>query len=113
MTIAEQGVEIVSPVDLRWLEQWYIFRERVDVTQALEEYPFLVPLLLEAHDKILRYFPDAQLFLEAIADPEATDDSQLVAFVATGLAPSEALSRLEQFDKVWWLDALERAQGKL
>lgn len=95
------------------LEQVYTLRERAEVMPFLERYPFLTSLLLEAYSKVKEYFPDSQAFLEIVGDPEETDDDQLVLFIATNSDPDEALERLDQFDENWWLDALDRAQGKL
>ena len=79
----------------------------------LEQYPFLGPLLVEAHDHIHRYFEEPQLLLEVVIDPEAIDADRLVAYVATRLSVEEALDRLHQLDEGWWLDAFERGQRKL
>ena len=103
----------VSQTEIGLLERLYTFREREEVLWFLERYPFLVPLLLEAYYEIEKYFPHSQVFLEVVTDPEAIDDYQLIAFIATNFGPDEAVDRLEQFDEDWWLDALNRAQGKL
>jgi len=103
----------VSQSDLQLLERLYTFRKRAEVIWYLERFPFLVPLLLEAYDTIADYFPGSPVFLDFVADPEATEDDQLVAFIATDFSPDEALDRLDQFDDGWWLAALERAEGKL
>ena len=103
----------VPEAEIQWLERLYTFRERAEGLWFLERYPFLVSLLLEAREKIGDYFPYSQAFLEVVTDPEATDDSQLVLFIATNLDPDEADERLEQRDEEWWLDSLGRAQGKL
>ncbi len=103
----------VSQAEIELLERLYTFRERAEVLWFLERYPFLVSLLLEAYGKIGNHFPYPQVFLEVVTDPEAFDDYQLVIFIATNFAPDEAVGKLEQFDEDWWLDALDRAQGKL
>ena len=103
----------VSQPDVEFLERLYTFRERGEVLGFLEKYPFLVSLLLEAYNEIGNYFPYSQVFLEVVTDPEVTDDSQLVIFIATDLDPFETDARLERFDEAWWLDALDQAQGKL
>jgi hypothetical protein len=111
----EAGASTVrAPVaEVQWLERLYTFRERAEVLEFLEKYPFLVSLSLEAYGEIGNYFPDLQVYLEVVTDPEEINGSQLVIFIATNLAPDEAADRLERFDKGWWLDALDRAQGKL
>jgi len=98
---------------IQWLERLYTFREREEVLWFLESYPFLASLLLEAYDNIGNYFPHTQVFLEVVSDPEATNDYQLVSSIATNLDPDEVIDTLEEFDEDWWLDALDRAQGKL
>jgi hypothetical protein len=112
----EMGAPTVRTLDFetRSLERLYTFRRRAEVSQFLEKHPFLVPLLLEAYSEFGNYFgPYPQVFLEVVTDPEAADDRQLFAFISTRLSPDEALDRLEQFDKSWWLSALDRAEGNL
>lgn len=103
----------VSQAVIQWLERLYTFRQREEVLWFLERYPFLVSLLLEAYDRIGAYFPYSQVFLQVVTDPEATDDDQVVVFIATALDPDEAVESLERFDDEWWLDALDWARGKL
>jgi hypothetical protein len=104
---------------LRLLEQRYTLRERDEIIQLLEKYPLLSLLLLEIHRQIVPYFPGAQFFLKAITDPEAdddleaTDDSEgLVISIVTHIRPREALERLKQFYKDWWLKTPARAKLK-
>ena len=103
----------LSQGEIGWLERLYTFRERAKALWFLERYPFLISLLLEAYSKIGNYFPYPQVFLEVVTDPEAFDDYQLVVSIATNLDPDEAVDTLERLDEDWWLDALDRAQGKL
>lgn len=96
------------------LEKLYTFRRPMEVSEFLEARPFLVPLLVEAHDKIGEYFePQPEVVLEVVADPEADDERELFAFIQTSLLPEEALDRLERLDDDWWLDAADRGEGKL
>lgn len=104
---------------LRLLEQRYTLRERNEVLQLLEKYPHLSLLLLEIHRQIVPYFPIAQIFLKAITDPEATDDFEasdetenLVISIVTHMQPREALDRLKQFYKDWWLKTPNMAKIK-
>jgi hypothetical protein len=60
-----------------------------------------------------KFFPGSEVFLEIDTDPEATIDEQPIAFIATSLPSNEAFTRLKQFDEDWWLNALDRVQGKL
>ena len=101
------------------LEQRYTLRERDEIVQLLEKYPLLSLLVLEIHRQIVPYFPDAQFFLKTIIDPEADDDQEatddrenLVISVVTHLRPREALERLKQFYKDWWLKTLAWSKMK-
>jgi len=112
----ETGASVVRAYEfeIQLLEQVYTFRGHGEVSRFLERYPFLVPLLLEAYSKFWNYFgPHPRVFLEVVTDPEAPDDRELFALVCTSLTPDEALDRLDQFDRDWWLDASYTAQGKL
>jgi hypothetical protein len=95
------------------LEQLYDFRKPEEVSHFLEMNPFLVPLLRAAYPHIRKYFPSSKIFLQAVADPEAMDEEQLVVFIIVDHDPDKASEALNQLDKDWWLDAMERSQDKL
>lgn len=67
----------ISKADIADLERLYAFRGSAEVVQFLEQYPFLVPTLLAAPNKIKHYFPDSQLFLEVVPDVDIPDWIQL------------------------------------
>ena len=94
----------IPQANIEALKQLYTFRGYTEVLQFLEQYPFLVPVLLEAPDKIRHYFPDCQLFLEVSIDPEIIDYVLLVLSILMNLDPDEAVNRLHQLDKDWWLN---------
>lgn len=95
-------------------EQRFTLRRTEEVRQFLEAHPFLISLLKEARARIDEYFGSHNdVVLEVVTEPEADDDRELFAFVQTDLPHQEALARLEQLDEDWWLDASDRAQGKL
>jgi hypothetical protein len=96
------------------LEKLYTLRRPMEVSEFLEAHPFLVPLLVEAHDRIGEYFePQPEVVLEAVTDPEADDDRQLVAYLQTQFGVDEALARLDRLDENWWFKASRRGRGKL
>ena len=99
--------------DLEELERLYSFREPLQVRRFLSGHAFLVPLLDAAYDITTRYFAPLSLALEVIAEPDSTDDQQLVLFVVLQVAPAEAFAKLQQFDNEWWLDTMDEAQGHL
>ncbi|HXF05947.1 MAG TPA: hypothetical protein VNM72_11105 [Blastocatellia bacterium] len=99
---------------LQSLSQLYTFRRSEEVAEFLQEHPFLVPLLREAHGKIAEYFgPSPDVVLEVVTDPEAENDRELFAFIRISLPPDEALSKLDRLDQEWWLDASDRAENQL
>ncbi len=96
------------------IENFYSFRNRLEIFEFLRNHLFLIPLLQEAPNQITKYFGTSlQLILEVITDPEATEDHELILFIHTDLSPDEALDKLEQLDENWWLDASVNADGKL
>jgi hypothetical protein len=79
----------------------------------LAEHPFLIPLLPEIRGKLRDYFPGSPVSLTIVRDPDETDRLQLVVAVATDLPPADAINRLGEFDRDWWLGNLDRSQGKV
>lgn len=100
-----------APEESERLQALYTFREPAKVTRFLEQYPFLIPLLLEAPEQIRIYFPGSPLFLQYLPDPEI-DYPLLVLYVGTNLEPEEAVERLDQLDD-WWVEVPNRDRGKL
>jgi hypothetical protein len=103
----------VATNDIEELERLYSLRKPMQVRRFLGEHAFLVPLLVETHDIVTRYFAPLSLALEVVADPDSTDDQQLVLFVVLQGTPAEAFAKLQQFDDEWWLDAMDEARCRL
>ena len=93
----------ISQPDIELLEQLYTFREQIEVLEFLDKYPFLIPVLLEAPEKIRQYFPDSQLFLEVVPDVEIIDLVLLILSIRINLDPNDAVDRLNQLDWNWGL----------
>jgi hypothetical protein len=102
-----------SDVSYSSIENLYIFREANEVRSFLKENPFLIPLLQEARMHIKRYFPDSDVVLEVVTDPEIMGEKDLVAFIVVELTADEACDILDRLDEEWWLDASDRAQDLL
>jgi hypothetical protein len=111
----ENGTSLVRGFEFQMLvvRHLYSLRKPEEVSEYLESYPFLAPLLIEAYGEIERCFGPSTVFLEILIDPEVADDRELFAFIRTNLSPDEALKRLDRLDKEWWLDAADRAEGRL
>jgi len=93
------------------LQGMFAFVEPLEVGRFLEERPFLVGLLREARVELAKYFPRSAVRLEVLHDADFGGDAQLVASAVVNLEPLEARRRLRQFDREWWLDNVQRAEG--
>lgn len=96
------------------LRKRYEFRNDATVEDYLEENPSLRNLLIEAHNKIREYFgSDTPVALDVLREPDAKNGGRLFVLILTTLRPKEALSRLDELDRGWWLGALSQARGKV
>ena len=107
----------IPTLETKQIEQLYTFQDREpgEVLQFIEKYSFLVPLLLEAPQKIYQFFPDAPLTLTVHIDPESyfEEDIELVLLIETDMDPEESVDVLEEFDYAWGIEASDRSKGKL
>ncbi len=99
--------------ELEPLENLYSFRQEAEVLVFLEKYPYLLPTLVTASEKIKFYFQDAKLWLGIIIDPDTSRHSHLVIWIETAFAPSEALKKLDQLVEEWWLKLPNRILDKI
>lgn len=95
------------------IEDLYSLRNAAAVRRFLHAYPRLIEVLLEAHGYLQKYFgPDPQVTLEVVSDPEVEDMDELFAYILTSLPVDEALARLNRLDEEWFLDQLDRVNGR-
>ncbi|MEK6322082.1 MAG: hypothetical protein AABN33_10400 [Acidobacteriota bacterium] len=71
--------------NLEELERLYSLRKPIHVRRFLNEHAFLARLLVAACDITKSYFAPLGLALEVIAEPDSTNDQQLVLFVRVEL----------------------------
>ena len=104
-----------AEIDL--IQKIYTFQDREagEVLQFIEKYPFLIPLLLEAPEKIREFFPDASLRLKVDIDPDSysEESNELLVLVKPDIDPEEAVDTLEELDYAWALNASTRSQRKM
>jgi hypothetical protein len=113
-TWLDPGTSTMCAPDLQLVRENYILKDYRGVSEFLETYPFLVPLLTEVFIKIQHYFePYPQVFLDVIKEPEFPNDVRLAVFIRTNLSPEDALKKLDRLDQDWWLEAMIEAHGKL
>ena len=88
--------------------------DKSEISVFLENYPYLFNLVMEAKSEIAKYFPDAELILEVLTDPESDEESaELVLSILTDLEVRESITRLDEFDRNWWDKNIRRAKGNL
>lgn len=106
---------------LQSLKQHYTLCDAEQIQRLLRGDPSLVSLLLQVYPDIAAAFPDVQVFLHAVTNPEApyrqgesADDCQeIAAFISTSLEPQEAVQRLTTFYQSTWGQALQATHGKI
>ncbi|RCK72743.1 MAG: hypothetical protein ANABAC_1277 [Anaerolineae bacterium] len=105
----------LTEIALNQLRQFYDFRNPTEIIRFLTTYQQLIPVLREAHAVIKEIFGnDAQIALEVVKDPEATNTEKLFAYInADAFSPEEALTRLYTFDEVWFLKQVDGIGGYL
>jgi hypothetical protein len=92
--------------DTSWsaLARAFQITDAEDVRAFLAAHPAVVDLLFEIRREARRYFGDTPMGLEIFRDPEwEGDEPELFVVIQTHLGPHEALERLHQFDREWWL----------
>lgn len=97
---------------LEYMEHVYVIRNYMEVSSFLLEHPYVISILAEAYRVIQRFFGlGTTVALEVMADPETEDYRRLVASIKTSLRPREAIAKLEEFDRAWWLSAARLSRG--
>lgn len=112
--IVESTPEVIQVSSINRLQHLYGSKDDFAVWEFVASHPFLISILEEVRQRVSDFFPlPFNLILEVTTDPEATASHALFVFIQTPLALTEALRRLDRFDEEWWLEASERAEGKL
>ena len=108
-------VTIAPTIGLNNLLTHYRIQGYQEVCDFLQRYPHLVPLLLEAEDKITAIFGATRpCLLELTYDPEGVPESaELFVLVPTRDTPEVALEKLAQLDREWWCATSRQAHGKM
>lgn len=116
---AEDGKEVNNIVPfvnglIGKLSRLYKFRDAPAVEEFVRKNENLTELLEEAHKKIGEYFGiDVSLELDVLRESDAKSSGRLFVLILTTLRPKEAVSRLDELDRDWWLNALPAAKGKV
>ncbi len=100
--------------DLAALERRYGLRDRDAVAAFLQAHQKIVPVLLEASDHLRAHFPQSDIYLRVEIDyNESGTERHLVVSIATDLESVQAVGKLHDFYRGWWLANSARAHGTI
>ena len=95
------------------LEAFYLFRNQEEVKVFLLANNYLIEILFEAHWQIKRVFGVAvTTYLELHHDPEEEFEELFIVAKST-YSPEEARKLMDQLDEEWFLDVMNKTQGKM
>lgn len=100
--------------DLAAVERRYGLRDRDAVAAYLQTHQKIVPVLLEAYGHLRARFPRSEISLRVETDyNESGIERHLVVSIATDLEPTQAVGKLHDFYRAWWLTNSARARGSI
>jgi transcriptional regulator with XRE-family HTH domain len=102
----------LAPVDMSALQQVQGAGDP-GVRQLLSDRSDLATLVQEAIQELLRVLPTAGLTMELLPDPDYGEGEQLFLGVSTTLPEEDAQKALRRFDRTWWVQHAQRADGLL
>lgn len=110
----QNGFTLHARTHAEHLAKIYIIKNPNEVGEFIGENLYLLDILEEVPGEIYRYFgSDQKLVLKVSAEPDILESSELWIEILTKLSAKEAMPVLEEFDKNWWLENMERANCKL
>jgi hypothetical protein len=96
------------------IEQLYSLPDANRIREFIIAHQQLADLLIEAYPLIEKHFGlGTEVVLEVFVDPEEEDFVELFGNIRTSLSPEAALEQLDKFDEEWFLDQIEKTDGKL
>jgi hypothetical protein len=75
---------------------------------------FLLDLLEEIPAQVRRFFGgETKLALEILSEPDFASSSEIFVLVFTKIGAKQARALMDEFDRQWWLENLDKANCKL
>ena len=96
---------------INFLEHLYIFTQSDEIRDYILSNEFLIPLLLEAFEKIYEIFGEVPLYLELHRDPEGWDELFIV--IKTSGTPEQLIALENKLIDEWFIHILDDTKGKL
>lgn len=111
--LAETSTILSTTEDIKLLKQVYVFNEIKEIEGYLRNNKFLIDILFETQPQIISIFGrDIELHLELHRDYEE-DFEELFVVIKSSFPPAVARRMMDTLDEAWFLDILDKTQGKL
>ena len=99
---------------INFLAREYEIRNPSLVAEFLSENLFLLDLLKVIPGKLRKFFgKNAKHAVELFAEPEMPSSREIFVLVLTKNDAKAARAKMDEFDKKWWLENLDKANCKL
>ncbi len=96
------------------LAREYEIRNAPEVALFLREDNFLLDLLEDIPSKLKKFFGGKSKFaVELFSEPDFPSSREIFVLVLTEENAEQARNKMDEFDKKWWLENLDRARCKL
>lgn len=111
--IAEKQAKSIN-LEINDLRSKFEITNFEEVRNFLTKNRFLVSLVEGIPSKIYQYFGIGQkLALQILCEPDFPKSFELWIHILTELSAKKALPILERFDEEWWLENMDKSDGKL
>lgn len=99
---------------INFLAREYEIRNPSEVAKFLSGNLFLLDLLKIIPGKLRKFFgKNVKLAVELFAEPEMPSLKEIFVLVLTKKDAKEARAKMDEFDQIWWLENLDKANFKL
>ena len=96
------------------LAREYEIRNPSEVAAFLSENLFLLDLLKVIPGKVRKFFgKNVKFAVELFAEPEMPSSKEIFVLVLTRSGAKEARAKMDEFDRKWWFENLNKANCKL
>lgn len=113
VVIEQNSIVLQIQEQIKLLEDMYIFDSLKEGETFLLNNQYLIDILFEAREEIRRIFGYViELHLELHHDPEE-DFEELFIVIRSPYSPEEARKLMDKLGEQWFLDMIEKVQGKL
>ena len=111
--MAETSAILRFSGDINLLSDAYIFKQPKEIESYLWNNQFLLDILFEAYEQIIDIFSkNVELHLELHRDYEE-DFEELFIVIKSSFSTAVAREMMDKLDETWFLDVLDKTQGKL